>query len=264
MTLAEISRESGLRQDLVSRFVPGMDTPSGKLYSAHHVALARYVKELTDLNVPSAAVQVAVHDMESRPQSEFDMILTQSRRRQGTLRGRLWAGIGAAAAAALLIGGIAGGLVGYSTADRDNTTAAAPAPSTVTAPAKPAEISPTIPVTPDPVCAEWAPMHDAYRTQLENWVGVDPRIPSAQWSPDQRAINMAAIPVLRAEATDMRRLAGKAQNQLLKGLMQQQAVYEEHTADAIPGYQPDDAKFWGAVVNFSNAVNALCTATAQK
>ncbi|EUA65533.1 hypothetical protein I553_10830 [Mycobacterium xenopi 4042] len=29
MTLAEISRESGLRQDLVSRFVPGMDTPSG-------------------------------------------------------------------------------------------------------------------------------------------------------------------------------------------------------------------------------------------
>jgi hypothetical protein len=37
MTADEISRQSGLRQDLVSTFVPRTDTPSGTLYSAKRV-----------------------------------------------------------------------------------------------------------------------------------------------------------------------------------------------------------------------------------
>ncbi|EUA41498.1 hypothetical protein I553_3389 [Mycobacterium xenopi 4042] len=168
----EISRESGLRQDLVSRFVPGMDTPSGKLYSAGHVALARYVKELTDLNVPSAAVQVAVHDMESRPAAEFDMLL----RHKGTIRvasGR----IGAAAAAALLIGGIAGG-------------SSATAPQTKTTPPRQRQRRPPSPHPPnrpnqsdhpdhaDPVCAEWAPLADSYASKQSAWGqrGGDPQL----------------------------------------------------------------------------------------
>ncbi|WP_235215993.1 MULTISPECIES: hypothetical protein [Mycobacterium] len=262
MTLAEISRESGLRQDLVSRFVPGMDTPSGKLYSAGHVALARYVKELTDLNVPSAAVQVAVHDMESRPAAEFDMLL----RHKGTIRGRLWAGIGAAAAAALLIGGIAGGLIGYSTADQDNTTTAAPAPTTITAPAKPAQINPTIPTTPDPVCAEWAPLADSYASKQSAWGqrGGDPTTPADAWTPEQRDLNLSVIPVLRAQAADMRRLADKAQDPLLQGLMRGQAAYEDAFAVRLANYQPSDRPLWQAAVDFSGAVRAACTAVAPR
>lgn len=260
MTLGEISRESGLRQDLVTCFVPGMGTPSGTLYSAHNLALARYVKELTDLNLPGAAIQVAVQDLESRPEAEFNMLMTQTRRQPGTSRGRLWAGIGAAAAVALVIGGIVGGLIGYGNGSGQTTAS----PVTVTAAAPPVQFNPTIPATPDPVCAEWAPLHDSYRTQLAAWVAVDPNIPASQWSPDQRAVNMAVIPVLRSEASDMRRLAQTAKDPLLKALLQEQAVYEDHTAQAIPDYQPNDAKFWGAVVNFSNTVNALCTAVAPR
>ncbi|WP_236724541.1 hypothetical protein [Mycobacterium avium] len=261
MTLAEISRESGLRQDLVTRFVPGMDTPSGKLYSAHHVALARYVKELTDLNVPSAAVQVAVQDLESRPPAEFDMLL----RHKGTIRGRLWAGIGAAAAGAVLIGGIAGGLIGYSTADQDNTTTPAPASTTITAPAKPAQINPTIPTTPDPVCAEWTPTVQGYISKKADWAhGTDPHVAMAQRTPEQQALTLAVIPIMRAEVADMRRMAGKAQDSLLKALMQGQAMYEEAYADRLPNYQPSDDRLWVAAVDFSNAVNSMCTAVAPR
>lgn len=261
MTLAEISRESGLRQDLVTRFVPGMDTPSGKLYSAHHVALARYVKELTDLNVPSAAVQVAVQDLESRPPAEFDMLL----RHKGTIRGRLWAGIGAAAAGAVLIGGIAGGLIGYSTADQDNTTTPAPASTTITAPAKPAQINPTIPVTPDPVCAEWSPITQDYLSKERDWAhGTDPHVAMAQRTPEQQALTRAVIPIMRDEVADMRRMAGKAQDPLLKALMQGQAMYEEAYADRLPNYQPSDDRLWVASVDFGNAVNSMCTAVAPR
>ncbi|MDA3641997.1 hypothetical protein [Mycobacterium xenopi] len=263
MTLAEISRESGLRQDLVSRFVPGMDTPSGKLYSAGHVALARYVKELTDLNVPSAAVQVAVHDMESRPAAEFNTLLTQSRRRQGTLRGRFWAGIGAAAAAGLLIGGIAGGLIGYSNGEQGSSTSAAPA--TVTAPAQPTQINPTIPTTPDPVCAEWSPIAQDYLSKERDWAhGTDPKVAMAQRTPEQQALTRAVIPIMRVEVADMRRLAGKAQDPLLKALMQGQAMYEEAYANRLPNYQPSDDRLWVASVDFGNAVNSLCTAVAPR
>ncbi|ORW12224.1 hypothetical protein [Mycobacterium kyorinense] len=264
MTLAEISRESGLRQDLVTSFVPGVDTASGKLYSAHHVALARYVKELTDLNVPSAAVQVAVHDLESRSDSQIDLLMAQARRQHGITRARVWAGISAAAAAALLIGGIAGGLIGYSNGTGHSTTEAS-APTTITAPAKPAQINPTIPVTPDPVCAEWSPITQDYLSKERDWAhGTDPHVAMAQRTPEQQALTRAVIPIMRDEVADMRRMAGKAQDPLLKALMQGQAMYEEAYADRLPNYQPSDDRLWVASVDFGNAVNSMCTAVAPR
>jgi hypothetical protein len=124
-------------------------------------------------------------------------------------RARLWAGIGGAAAIALLVGGVVGSFIGLDSGHHSD-------------------------------------------------------IAAAQWSPDQRAVNLAAIPVLRTEAADMRRLAGKATNPVITALLEQQALHEDRTADAIPNYQPGDAKFWGATVNFSNAVNALCNAVAPR
>ena len=49
MSLAEVERDSGLHRAQVSRFVPPVDTPSGPLFSAHHLAVARFVKHLTKI-----------------------------------------------------------------------------------------------------------------------------------------------------------------------------------------------------------------------
>lgn len=261
MTLQEVARESGLREDLVSRFVPHMDTPTGPLYSAHHLGIARLVKQLTEMRLPYEAIDVTVRDAVNRPDAQFGIALAQVRPNTSTRR-KLWTVAGAAAAVALIVGGVIGGLISYGNGGGDTT--AAPA-VTVTAEAPPpAQISATIPATPDPVCAEWGPLHDSYRAKLTDWVKVDPRVPAAQWSAEQRAINMAVIPTLEAEAADMRRLAGQAEDPFLAGLLRAQAEYEELTAQAIPNYEPSDAKFWGATVNFSNAVNARCTAVAPR
>jgi hypothetical protein len=62
------------------------------------------------------------------------------------------------------------------------------------------------------------------------------------------------------ESADMRRLAGQAQDPFLALLMQAQAVYEEPFASRLPNYQPSDDRLWKAVIAFSGAVKAACTA----
>ena len=44
LTRTELAQASGLREDLVARFIPGADTPTGPMYAAQQLALAVYVK----------------------------------------------------------------------------------------------------------------------------------------------------------------------------------------------------------------------------
>ena len=75
---------------------------------------------------------------------------------------------GAAAAVALIIGGVIGGLIGYN--NRGTTPAAAPV--TVTADVEPP--LPTFAVNVDPVCDEWGVLNDEYRGKRAEWTGTAP------------------------------------------------------------------------------------------
>lgn len=260
MTLQEVARESGLREDLVSRFVPHMDTPTGPLYSAHHLGIARLVKQLTEMRLPNEAIDVTVRDAVNRPDAQFGLALAQVRPNTSTRR-KLWTVAGAAAAVALIVGGVIGGLIGYGNGGGDTT--AAPA-VTVTAEAPPAQISATIPATPDPVCAEWNPMNDRYREQRAEWVKTDPNIPAAQWSAEQRAVTMAVVPVMQQQAAELRRLADKTADPTLRSMLELEAAYQDAFANQLPTYSPEDKRLWVAATDFGNAVNSLCHATSRR
>ncbi len=255
---AELARESGLREDLVQRFMPADTTGPVPMYNAGAVPLARYIKRLTDMGMPSSAIDAAVRELHNNSGAMMQISLAAPE--APSRRGRLLAVSGAAAAAALIIGGVIGGLIGSGT--RDTAAPTAPAPVTVTAEAPPIDVS--VPTSADPVCAEWSPLADGYRAKRAAWVAIDPNISAAQWSPDQRAANMAVIPTLRAEADDLRRLAGKAQNDLLATLMRSQAQYEDAYANRLPNYQPNDQRLWQAVTDFGNSVNSVCTVTGPR
>jgi hypothetical protein len=75
---------------------------------------------------------------------------------------------------------------------------------------------------------------------------------------------MSIIPVLRAQAADMRRLAGKAEDSFLARLMRQQALYEDAFADRIPNYEPADQALWQAAIDYGAAVRASCLTVASK
>lgn len=255
MTAQEVAAETGLRPDLVTRFVPHVDSPSGPLYSTQHLVAAHHVKQLTDAGTPAEAIDAAIRDITHRENlAAFNQGQTTSPRRR-----KLLAAAGAAAVVALIIGGAIGGAIGYN--NRGATPTAAPA--TVTVEAAAPELT-AIPSEPDPVCAEWGPMATDYASKQAEWSKGDPAVPASRWSAEERAENMSIIPVLRAQADDMRRLAEQAQDPVLRVLMQSQAAYQNAYAERLPVYEPGDQRLWQAAISFSSAVKSQCTAMAPR
>jgi hypothetical protein len=243
MSSADLARASGLREDLVGRFIPGIPGPMGPLYGPNQVDLAVYVRGLTDRNVAPEIVDKRVRDF----------ILSPTPGSPSPWRSRSMA---VCAVVALAVGGIIGGLIG---SGRDaGTSAPLPAaPATVTA----AEPQFNIPTSPDPVCAEWAPISNLMAARQTDFSATDPRIPGSKWSPDRMEVVNAFIPALRANVADMRRLAGKANDPFLAGLMRAQATYaEEYLGRLGPQYEPSDQTLWQATIDFSAAVRSACTA----
>nr|WP_181407300.1 hypothetical protein [Mycobacterium celatum] len=72
---------------------------------------------------------------------------------------------------------------------------------------------------------------------------------------------MAVIPVLQQEAVELRRLADKASDPVLRAMLQLEAKYQSAFANRLPNYTPpEDQRLWVAVTDFSDAVNSLCSA----
>jgi hypothetical protein len=86
MTALEVSRESGLREDLVVRFVPITGTPNGPLFSTRQLEIAQYVKQLTEIGAPASTIAAAVEDLKARPASEVSQLAGRSRPAQPRAR----------------------------------------------------------------------------------------------------------------------------------------------------------------------------------
>ncbi|WP_235717116.1 hypothetical protein [Mycolicibacterium goodii] len=259
MSLPELAAATGLTPAQITQFVPAMPTPEGPRYNPHQAALARVVRNLTDAAAPDAAIHAAVADLNKRPYTDVLAAADKHTARPRSSRRRWIALAAAGAVVALLIAGLIGGAIGASTNRHNPPPAAAPETVTVTEP-----LNPAIPTTSDPVCAEWAPLADSYRLKQRDWVAIDPNIPASRWSAEQRDANMTIIPVLRAEAADMRRLAERSHDELLGVFLRSQAAYEEAYAQRLPTYEPGDQRLWQAVIDFGNAVNSRCSAVVPR
>jgi hypothetical protein len=266
VTAREVSRESGLREDLVVRFVPTVETPNGPLYGARQLEIAKFVRQLTDIGTPTSTVLAAVEDLNAHPDSELSRLAGQLNRghpaRPARRRTALAAAAAAAAVIALAIAGLVGALLGYSNG-KDHSTHTA-APSTVSVPGPPQPVQPAVPAATDAVCAPWAAATNDYRAKEADWAKTDPGNSAAEWSPEQRSINMNVMPVLRQEAADLRGFAAKASDPTLRFLMQLEAAYQEAFADRLPTYAgAGDKRLWEAAIAASVMINSQCYAVAR-
>ncbi|OMC31599.1 hypothetical protein A5740_14830 [Mycobacterium sp. GA-1841] len=273
LTAAEIAQASQLREDLVARFLPAVQPPEN-LYSRDLVSVARFVKALTDLGTPTAAVEVAVAELRARPDAAFQVALgSGSRWPSGAglaaRRARTWKAVGAATAAVLLVGGV---LAVTLPNNEEGQTASAPVspPSTKAVPAEPVSSAaidhvgarPTqafAAAKPDPVCGQWQRASAGYDNKQRAWAKTDHRVPAARWAPKQRSVTMAVIPVMREESAELRRLADKATDPLLSGLLRAQSRYVDNYAAKLAKFQPADQAQWTAATAIDAAVKAVCT-----
>lgn len=260
ISATELAHASGLTEDLVRRFMPANTSGPAPLYSEAQVPLARHIKNLTELGTPAAAVDTAVRELRDNPAAQEQLNHTATTVVR-TRRNKALTIAGAAAAAALILGGVVGAVIGSNTSEPASAPVTA-APVTVTAAAP--TISATVPSVADPVCAEWAPIADAYAAKQVPWTKTDPTVPASNWSPEERALQLSMVPVLKSQAADMKELAAKTDNSALKYLLQQQAAYELLYAERLPNYVPADDPLWLAAVNFSSSVKSLCKALAPR
>ncbi|MBP2452457.1 hypothetical protein [Mycolicibacterium lutetiense] len=272
LTAAEVARASELREDLVERFLPAVP-PQENLYGRDLVSVARFVKALTDLGTPTAAVEVAVAELRARPDAAFNVALGAGgtgRRPLGVkLTGaRVWKTVGVTTAAALLVGGV----VAVTTTGRHDDQ---PAAGTASSSAKPvpAEVITSTATgdpgsksaqafaaqKPDPVCAQWQRASAGYDGKQQTWAKGDHRVAAARWSRKQRAVTMSVIPIMRQEADELRRLADKATDPLLTGLLRAQSRYVDNYATKLPKFEPADHANWTAAIAMDGAVKAACS-----
>lgn len=255
LTAADMAARAGLHPDLVSRFVPPAEnTAAGPLYAPHQLAVAQHVKQLTDVGTPPAVIDQMIRYMPSREARNAGSAPNGKRR-----RGILAAGAGVVV---LLIGGLLGGAI--TAASRQPAAAPNPEIITVPGPTQTEPVNAALPTTPDPVCAEWGSLTKSYLAQREDWLKTDPDVPASQWSLEQRELSMAVIPVMKAEARDMRRLGERAQNPVLRMTLHMEAGYQEAYANRLPQYVVEDQRLWVAANDFSDTANSLCHAMAPR
>ncbi|OHT95591.1 hypothetical protein BKG71_23165 [Mycobacteroides chelonae] len=260
ISATELAHASGLTEDLVRRFVPANTSGPAPLYSEAQVPLARHIKNLTELGTPAAAVDTAVRELRDNPTAQEQLNHTTATTAR-TRRNKAAAIAGAAAAAALIIGGVVGAVIGTSTS-KPASAPIAEAPITITAPAP--ALTATVPTVADPICAQWGPMATDYANKMASWSRTDPNVRASNWSPEERALQLSIVPVLKSDAADMNSLAAKTDNPALKYLLQQQAVYEKLYAERLPNYEPADDELWQAARSFSSSVRGLCMALAPR
>jgi hypothetical protein len=223
--------------------------------------MAKFVKALADIATPAAVIDAAVGELNSLPDGEIGGLAINPRRGLASPPRARRAAIAAAIVGALFIGGAAAGvLIGHNHGNQNATSTVAP--STITVPAPPQPLQPVLPTNPDPACAQWSVLSVSNHSKQEAWVKTDPKVPASQWSPEQRALNSDIIPVMKQEAVDLRALAEKAADPMLRALMKLQVLYEEAYAARIPDYNPSDQRLWTAVTDASNMINSLCYAMA--
>lgn len=112
---------------------------------------------------------------------------------------------------------------------------------------------------PDPVCVRWQRVSAGYDGKQQAWAKTDHRVAAARWSPKQRSVTMAVIPVMRQEAVELRRLADESNDPLLAGLMRAQSRYVDNYAAKLPKFEPADHASWTAATAMDGAVKAVCS-----
>lgn len=141
--------------------------------------------------------------------------------------------------------------------------AVAPRMSAVSGPtdvAPPAEAdAPTrLLVEPNPVCSDWESMTNKFDSDSDPWNAIDKSIPSTDWTPEQKSITEAVIPVMTANADEMEHLGRKSGNPQFEDLAVFAAQYRRALVISLPSYTTKDVYLALSAVNLNRLAFGAC------
>ncbi|MFN3004002.1 hypothetical protein ACK12G_12150 [Mycolicibacterium wolinskyi] len=95
-------------------------------------------------------------------------------------------------------------------------------------------------VDPISTCSQWIPAATKYSDATEPWIAVDPKIPSTEWTPEQRSIYDAVGQVMSDYANQIEELGRQSDNGVLEDIAVLSAQYFRAFVIAIPNYSSND------------------------
>lgn len=160
--------------------------------------------------------------------------------------------VGVANASSAALGYLCGAITYGSAAARAPFVEAAPPPQEFGPPTDPNDPQRFMTAS-DSTCAEWDQLLNQFSTDTADWQALDARVPASDWTPEQRAVVDAVIPVMRDYADRIESLGRKSSDPVLQDFATFAAQYRRGYADALPTYSAADSY----LTRTSNRVTAV-------
>ncbi|WP_131814972.1 hypothetical protein [Mycolicibacterium porcinum] len=92
----------------------------------------------------------------------------------------------------------------------------------------------------DSVCKDWLSLIEQFDKDTAQWVTVDANISASEWTPEQKSIYEAVVPVMRTQADSMEKLGRSSNNPILEDFAVLSSQYMRAYVVAIPHYTASD------------------------
>ncbi len=118
--------------------------------------------------------------------------------------------------------------------------------------------------SPDPVCRGLGSTLDQLlqNPDFKKWLDTDPKIPAANWSPEQESLTTTVVAVMSSTASSLEELAQQSSNGIVQDLILLGVQYRRTYIEALPTYQPNDSSIYLAGQMSPGIVLAACDAIA--
>ena len=156
------------------------------------------------------------------------------------------------------LGAICGAISAGSAAARGPLVAAQAAPPEVSPPGKPADPHRYL-SGPNPVCADWKSTLEQFGAATTAWQQIDPSIPAYSWTPQQAAVNEAAVPVMNLSANTLEQLGQQSGNPTLQDFATLAAQYRRAFVAAVPTYHAADNHLANAATYVATTILGACS-----
>lgn len=93
---------------------------------------------------------------------------------------------------------------------------------------------------------------------FKNWLSTDPQITVSNWSPEQKALNDAVLPIMTSTADALEKLASKSSNPMIQDFILLGVQYRRTYVKSIPTYQPSDQNIYQAGQRAPGAIIGAC------
>lgn len=109
-----------------------------------------------------------------------------------------------------------------------------------------------------PTCTSWVEHDKKFDEETADWSKMDTSITGAQWTPEQRAVQHAVLPVLSTWANDMEKAGRKSGDPVLEDFAVAAALYVRAYVSAGDTYIKADSFLTTAAFRFGNTISEAC------